>query len=116
MAMETPESRATSVWSYLSSSAAGLSQLLCQIHLLGGRLRVGRPLCFNHGRTVDARCRPAADALSRDFGKNDLARGMGAGRSQRDDSDGLARFLVAAGNLPDGDARPSDVCDRSALQ
>ena len=49
-------------------------------------------------------------------GKNDLVRGMGVGRGQPDDSASIARFLVATGNLPDGNARTSDVCDCSASQ
>ena len=62
------------------------------------------------------RRRAAAPALSRALGKNHLARGMGADRSQPDDSASIACLLVAAGNLPDGDVRTSDVCDRSAFQ
>jgi hypothetical protein len=63
-----------------------------------------------------ARCRPASPALSSAFGPNDLDRLMGADRGQPDDSAGVARLLVAARNLPDGDVRTSDVCNRSAFQ
>src|SRR5260370_12827694 len=116
MAVEAPDSRGTCLWGDLCSPVAGLYQLLRQIHLLERRLRLGRPLCLHRGGTGDTRCRATAPALSRHFGKNDLARGMGADRSKPDDSVGIARLLVAAGNLPDGNVRASDVCDCSALQ
>src|ERR1019366_8075436 len=41
---------------------------------------------------------------------------MGADRGQPDNSASIARLLVAAGNLPDGNAWTSDVCDCSAFQ
>ena len=50
------------------------------------------------------------------LGKTIWRAGMPADRSQPGDSVRIACLLAAAGNLPDGDARPSDVRDRSALQ
>src|ERR1017187_3087396 len=116
MAVEAPDTRGARLWIDVASPASGLYRLLREIHLLGRRLRLGRPLRVARRRTGDARCRAAAHALPRDFGENDLARGVFADRGQRGDSVSLARLLVAAGNLPDGDARTSNVCDRSAVQ
>src|ERR1039458_9161389 len=116
MAMEAPDAGGARLWSDVASPASGLYRLLREIHLLGRRLRVGRPVRVNRRRTGDARCCTAAPTLSRDFGENNLARGVFADRGQRGDSVSLARLLVAAGNLPDGDARTSNVCDRSAVQ
>src|SRR5271169_2850249 len=109
MAVEAPDSRGARVWSDFASPVAGLHQLLREVYLLERRLRLGRPLCFDLGGTGDSRCRAAAPALSRAFGKNHLASGMGVDRGKSGDSTGIAHFLAAAGNLPDGDTRTSDV-------
>jgi len=110
MAVEAPDARGTGLRCDLCASVAGVYLLLREIHVLERRLRLGRPLCFDRRGTGDTCCCAAAHALSRALGKNDLARGMGFNRSQPDDSVGIVGFLAAAGNLPDGDARTSDVC------
>ena len=58
---------------------------------------------------------PLLMRLSGGSGKNDLACGMRADRGQPGDSVGIARLLAAAGNLSDGNAWASDVCDCSAV-
>ena len=60
----TPELRAYGVTSL--SRLLGLYQLLRAIHVSGRRFRLGRPLCFDRGRTGDACRGAAADALSRE--------------------------------------------------
>src|SRR5260370_16369215 len=116
MAVEGADCVGARLWGELCSPVAGLYQLLRQVHLLERRLRLGRPLCFDRCGAGDARCRAAAPALSRAFREDDLARGMGADRSQPDDSVSLVLLLVAPATLPDGDVRASDVCDCSAFQ
>ena len=59
---------------------------------------------------------PLLLALSRESGTLDLARGTGADRGQPRDSNGVAGFLAAARDLPDGDVGPSHIRDCAALQ
>ena len=65
-----------------------------------------------------SRCSPCrcCCAIGRNLEPLDLARGLRFHRRQFHHSDRLARLLAAAGDLPDGDARPSDIRDRLALE
>src|SRR5208337_2733885 len=116
-AMEAAHSRGARLWGRLSSSSvAWLYLLLCALHILERRLCLGRSLCVDLRGTGDTGCGAAAHALSGGSGKNDLALGVGTDRGQPGGSVGIARLLAAAGNLPDGDAGASYVCDCSAFQ
>ena len=71
----TPEVRAYGVTSLLL-----LLAYICfyaRYAFWAGRLRLGRPLCLNHGGIGGASCCPASSALSGASGKNDLDRLMG---------------------------------------
>ena len=99
-----------------ASSSAWLYQFLCEIYLLGGRFRLGRSLRFNLGGIGSAACRAVVATLSRQFERMDLARRSGVDWHQPDHPACFAGVLAAAGDLSDGDAGPSHVRDRAALQ
>ena len=98
-----------------SSSACRLHLLLCALHILGGRFRLGRSLCLDRGGDGRAPLHSAAAALSGRIGSLDAARGL-PDCGKPCDSGRIADVLAAAGDLSDGNAGAPDVRDRAAVQ
>src|SRR5580704_6455742 len=90
-----------------------LHRLLRQIHLLGGRFRLGRSVRLDLGGNGRDACRATADSLSRKSKHMVLARWIGNHLRQPDHSVCVASLLASARNLSDGDSRPSYIRDRS---
>src|SRR5437660_11504950 len=96
--------------------ARRLYLFLCAIHLLGGRLRMGRPLRLKRSANGgDARCTSAA-ATAGERRAMDVGGGDGSHRSQLRRSTCVADVLAAAGNLPDGNAGASNICESTSVQ
>src|SRR5208337_1023444 len=86
------------------AAAFGVHLLLRQVHGMERRFRLGRPLRLHLRGTGGVYFSAAAVASSRGAWKIRLGNWDGIDYGQRGDPVGVAGFLVAAGDLPDGDA------------
>ena len=87
-----------------------------RLHGLERRLRMGRPLCFHRSGIGRVYFGATAATLARVGGKAGVVDGNRTDRVQHRDPVGLAGLLAAAGNLPGGHSRPSNVRRLPALQ
>src|SRR6202035_4096020 len=93
-----------------------LHHLLCALYILGGGFCLGGPLRFYVGGTGGIAGSAVVAPPSRKSKCVDLARRNGVNRSQLRDSACVTGVLAAPGDLSDGDARPSNIRDRTTLQ
>ena len=100
----------------IASAAGRVHQLLRTVHVLGGRLRLGRSLRFNRGRDGSPAVRSSTPSLSRESERLGMARRPRADCRQPRHTNRFPCLLAAAGDLSDGDTRASDVRDCFALQ
>src|SRR5580704_5189188 len=99
-----------------SSAAVWIYRVLRAVHILDGRLRVGRSLRFNGRRYGGAAITAAASAVQGESGALGVEVGDRVGGSEPGDSGCVAGVLAASGDLPDGNVWASDVRDCAAVQ
>ena len=88
---------------------------LCAIHVLGGGLCVGRPVCIDGGGVCGVDSGAAAAKVSRESRGMDVAGGDCLRRYELRHPGRVAYVLASTGNLSDGNDGASDICDRAAV-
>src|SRR5207302_9691510 len=92
-----------------------LHSLLCEIYHQERRLRLGGPLSFHCSQTGGLHFCAAAVAVSHATRETDLDTRNYFDRYQRVYPNRIARVLAAARDLPNGNARSSDIRNRSPV-
>src|SRR5215471_17565631 len=114
--MATPCGRDPRLRSQLPVVADRIPVLLCALYVLGGRLRMGRPVCFDRSTDDRVTWSSAVAATSRKAWCLALARSAGGHRGEPRDPGRFADVLATAGDLSDGIAWASDLRHRPAVQ